>query len=111
MGSGPRLLPFLLTVLAVALAIGYLVPVVTTGDPLWPLPATTEAEYLLIHWDGRTTELSRQDGRYSKVMDALNKALTSPAGIEYRYGISAADVSRLRASDLGALRAAAEAAR
>ena len=84
---------------------------VTTGDPLWPLPAATEADRFLVHWDGRTTELSRQDGRYSEVMAALNRALTSPAGIEYRYGISAADVSRLRASDLGALRAAAEATR
>lgn len=93
----PRVLAFLLTLLLFALALGYAIPLVTTGDPLWPLPAATEAERLLIHWDGRTTELSRQDERYSKVMNALNVALSSPAGVEYRYGISADDVARFRA--------------
>lgn len=92
----PRVVPFLLTLLIAALAVGYAIPLITTGDPLWPLPASTAAERLLIHWDGRTTELTPTDPRYSRVMDALNRVLSSPAGVEYRYGIPAEDVARLR---------------
>ncbi len=77
-------------------ALGYGVVAVTTGDALWPLPADTRADRLLIHWDGQVTELLPGDPRYSKVMDALNRVLSSPSGVEYRYGISAADIARLR---------------
>lgn len=93
----PRLLTFLPVLLGFVIAVVYFVPLITTGDPLWPLPAATEADRLVLYWDGSRTELNRQDQRYSKVMGALNATLSSPEGIEYRYGISGEDVDRIRA--------------
>jgi hypothetical protein len=69
----------------------------TTGDPLWPLPADTKADAITIHWDGRSTELRPRDERYGPLMAAVNRALTEVDGLEYQYGMGPEAFERYRA--------------
>lgn len=80
------------------LAVAYAIPLISTGDPLWPLPTRTEARTLYVYWEGSRTEIGARDRRYAELMDALNEALSTPSGIELRYGLPAAEFPRLRAS-------------
>lgn len=92
----PRLLPLLGALLILVGIIAYGVPLVGTGDPLWPLPADTDPDVVTIHWSGRRTEIARGDPRHAELRRAVNQALSSIDGIEYRCGMSADEFARLR---------------
>lgn len=94
----PRLVPLLFSVLAIVALAWYGIPALSTEDPLWPLPPDTRADVITLHWDGRHTELRPGDEGYAPLMRAVNGALGTLDGIEYRYGLSDDDVERLRAS-------------
>jgi hypothetical protein len=92
----PRFAPLLLTIAVLAAAAAYVVPLVSTGDPLWILPTRTEAERIEIYWQATQTSIPRDDPRYRPLMDALNEAFTSPTGLELNYGLHPSDVEVLR---------------
>jgi hypothetical protein len=70
-------------------AVGYCGPAVTTGDLLWPLPADTHASTLVVYWDSGRRDVVPEDRSYGPLMTAVNQALSSPQGIDYRYGLPA----------------------
>jgi hypothetical protein len=70
-------------------AVGYCAPAITTGDLLWPLPADTHASTLVVYWDGARRDVATEDRSYRPLMTAVNHALSSPQGIDYRYGLPA----------------------
>ncbi len=76
----------------------YGVPIVSTGDPLWPLPTETKAQTLVVYWDGARTEVARGAAPYDALMSSVNGALSSPQGIEYRYGLTADAFAGARAT-------------
>jgi hypothetical protein len=82
----------------VVVFVAYCGPLVTTGDPLWPLPADTDPDRIVIHWEGRHTEIARPDERYDALRRGVNAALSSLDGIEYRYGLGPDEFAKLRAS-------------
>lgn len=92
----PRFLPLAGALLIVVAVIAYGVPLVGTGDPLWPLPADTDPDVVAIHWGGERTEVRRGDPRHAELRRTLNAALSSIEGIEYRYGLPADDFAALR---------------
>lgn len=94
----PRFLPLIGSLVILAVLVWYGFPLMTTGDPLWPLPADTRADAITIYWDGRATEVHRSDDRYPALMAAVNGALTEVDGIEYRYGMGPDAFARYRAS-------------
>lgn len=93
----PRFLPLIGSLVILAALVWYGFPLMTTGDPLWPLPTDTRADVITIYWDGRTTEVRRTDERYAPLMRAVNRALTEVDGIEYRYGMGPDGFARYRA--------------
>lgn len=94
----PRLLPLVGSLAILVVLVWYGLPLATTGDPLWPLPADTRADVITIYWDGRATEVRRSEERYAALMAAVNRALTEVDGIEYRYGMGPDGFERYRAS-------------
>lgn len=85
----PRVLPLLGLIAVFAVAVAYCGPAITTGDPLWPLPADTHASTLVVYWDGARRDVVTEDPSYRPLMTAVNQALSSPQGIDYRYGLPA----------------------
>ncbi len=92
----PRLVPFLAVLAALVLGVVYVLPLTSTGDPLWFLPTRTEAARLDVYWEGARTSIAVGDPRYRALMDALNDAFASPTGIELNYGLRPSDVDALR---------------
>lgn len=87
----------LLAALAVLLAATvYGIPLLTTADPLWPLPTAVHPDALVVHWAGSDARIGPGDPRYAAIVDALNDALRSVEGIEYAYGLRPDDVAGLR---------------
>lgn len=94
----PRFLPLVGSLAILAALVWYGLPLMTTGDPLWPLPADTRADAITIYWDGRVTEVRGSDERYAPLMAAVNQGLTNVDGIEYRYGMGPDGFERYRAT-------------
>jgi len=93
----PRIGPVLAALALLVAFVAYGVPLVTTGDPLWPLPTDTHADALVVHWDGSATEIRPSDPRYGDLMKALNAAASDIDGIELAYGLRPEDVAAIRA--------------
>lgn len=94
----PRFLPLLAALGLLVATVAYGAPLVTTGDPFWPLPADTDPDLIVIHWEGRRTEIARADPRHEPLRRGVNAALSSLDGIEYRYGLGPDDFAKLRSS-------------